>query len=501
MPDAAHILARYRAALSKGGKAPERVESIGTLHGASLRGIVHSWHDGDKDRTDQNLGARIERQLQLGDRRYMQNGSGDVIEYKGLLKQRGITQDFIGSTELFTHPQYVKVLGRDKLSDGREVYRVEVSPPGGESETLGFDVQSGLLDRLEYIDGDGVFTVDFSDYRPVHGYLFAFKQVQSDGTHAFDVTQTLTSVTTGQKIDPAIFKPFVPARLDAPGPVTVPIAERNGGIYTDVTIHGRKFSFLIDSGAQGVVLDSAAAVELALVPQGSFEARGTARMGGIGVTTLDKLHIGEATLPVGVVSILDLARSTDGRFAIDGILGYPLFGAGEVQIDMVRKKMTIAPPGTLPPNGTKFDIEVDRELPEIGARINGIDGKFLVDTGNGNELLLFKPFADANRGIIPQSLRAAVPSYGVGGATRAYWVSIDELDLGPYRLFHRYTSVIQSSEGAFADRFDAGNIGLAILKNFVFTVDAFNGTMYLAKSSDFNDGSARRPEEDPTHFH
>ena len=491
VPDTAQILARYGAALSRGAQPPERIESWGTLSGALLHGSVHLWHDGENERTEENLGARIDRSLQLGARRFIQNSSGNVIELHGTLLARAVTQDFIGSTALIEHPEYATLLGRATLEDGRDVYRLRVQPPGGDAETIAIDARTWLLDRLEYIEGDGPFTIDFSDYRPVAGYLFAFKQVQSDGTHMFDITQTLTGVKPGAKMPPGIFAPFVPAKLIAKQPVSVPIKEISGGIYTDVVIHGQTFSFLIDSGAQGIVLDTRTAARLALIPEGSFEARGVARTAGIGVTSLDKLHIGTATLPVGTASILDLASSTAGRFPIDGILGFPLFGASEVRIAVAHHSMTLGPPGSLPAAGTKFPIDVDRELPEVQARVNGIDGKFLVDTGNGNELLLFHPFVEANRGVIPQTLHAAMPSFGIGGSTRAYAVTIDELDLGGYRLFHRYANVILSSEGAFADRIDAGNIGLAVLRNFVFTIDAFNDALYLERGDEYDDGSHR----------
>ncbi len=459
---------------------------MGTLSGAQLNGTFHTWHDGERERVEQNLGARTERSLQLGSRRFEQNSNGNVIEIKGLLLRRARTQDFIGSTALFDKPQYSKSLGFVKLNDGREVYQLEVSPPEGETETMSIDAHTHLLDRLEYVDGDGIFSVDFSDFRPVAGYIFSFKQVQSDGDHPYDVTQTVTQMIAGKSIPKSVFEPLVPVRLLVSRPVTVPIVERFGALYTDVVIHGRTFTFLIDSGAQGLVLDSRVSTLLGLLPQGSFEARGTSRTGGIGVTALDKIHIGDATLPVGVASILDLAGSTNGRFAIDGILGFSLFGAAMVQIDYAKMTMTIAAPGGLPALGTKFDVDTDRELPEM-------QGRFLIDTGNGNELLLFHAFMQAHPGLVTGTMRIADPSYGVGGASTSYSTSVGELDLGPYRLFHRTTNVILSTEGAFADRFDAGNIGLATLKNFIVTFDAFNRTLYLERGGLFSDGRERHP--------
>lgn len=495
-PTVAQILAAYKHAVAPSGASPPNsFEIIGTLAGANLSGTFHSWHQPEHDRFDQALGARAEKSLQLGQRRFEQNGSGNVIELKGLLMRRGITQDFINSTDLFAHPEFLKLKDVSKLEDGRSVYRLDVSPPGGEVETIDLDTQSGLLDRLEYIDGDGMYSVDYTDYRPVAGYLFSYKQVQSDGDHPFDIAQTAVKIIANKKIAPEIFAPFVPSRLLASGPVTVPLVEEQGALYTKVTIHGRTFNFLIDSGAQGIVLDSRVATRLGLLPEGSFEARGASRMGGIGVTSLDQIHIGDAILPVGTASILDLAGATEGRFPIDGILGYPLFGSSMVQIDCAKKTMTLAVPGGLAAAGTKFDIDVDRELPEMQADVDGIEGRFLIDTGNGNELLLFHDFVDAHRGMLGPTLHLAPPSFGVGGSTRSYRANVDVLDIGPFRMFHRNTNIVLSTQGAFADHFDAGNIGLGVLENFVVTFDAFNRTMYLARGQNFSDGHDRVPPQ------
>lgn len=492
LPQAAQILALHHAALAPHGASPPAVlESSGTLTGANLNGTFATWHDPDHDRVDQILGIRQERTLRIGERQFLQNSSGNVIELKGLLLRRARTQDFITSADLFGKPQYSTVVGAATLPDGRDVIQLQVSPPGGEPETMDIDAQTHLLDRLEYVDGDGMFTIDFSDYRPLDGFLFSFKQVQSDGDHPYDITQIVTEMLPKQKISPETFVPFVATHLKAAAPITIPITERAGALYADVSIFGRTFSFLIDSGAQGVVLDSRVAASLTLEPEGSFEARGATRSAGIGVAALDHLLIGGAALPVHVVSVLDLNASTAGRFPIDGILGFPLFGACQVTIDYAHKRMTIAPPGTQSPRGEAFDIDVDRELLELNATVNGVQGRFLVDTGNGNELLIFHNFLEAHTGMLAFNPTGSAGNYGIGGATRAYATDVDELDIGAYRFFHSYANVILSDEGAFADRFDAGNIGLGVLKNFVVTFDVPDRKLFLTPGVNFNDGRDR----------
>jgi hypothetical protein len=52
-----------------------------------------------------------------------------------------------------------------------------------------------------------------------------------------------------------------------------------------------------------------------------------------------------------------------------------------------------------------------------------------------------------------------------------------------------------AEKGAFADRIDAGNVGLGILKNFVVTFDLTNSALYLEKGEGFDDGRLRTATE------
>ncbi|MBV8117012.1 MAG: hypothetical protein JOZ01_03500, partial [Candidatus Eremiobacteraeota bacterium] len=119
----------------------------------------------------------------------------------------------------------------------------------------------------------------------------------------------------------------------------------------------------------------------------------------------------------------------------------------------------------------------------------------VVDTGNTNELLVFAPFASAHPGVVQTAGHHFANNFGVGGSARAVNTVVNELDIGPYRLFNRDAAVMLTSEGAFADRFDAGNIGMGILKNFVVTFDLANGTMYARPGPGFDDGRYRAQQE------
>jgi hypothetical protein len=191
------------------------------------------------------------------------------------------------------------------------------------------------------------------------------------------------------------------------------------------------------------------------------------------------------------VTTIDLGASTSGAFHIDGILGYPLFAQTIARIDVAARTMTFGPPGTLAPGGARIALELDRSFPEARFRLDlGPPEPFVIDTGNAAELLLYKPFVDRHPGIVPFT-SSQRRSYGIGGGTESYRSSLEELDIGDTPIYHVDTDVMLAASGAFADRFDAGNVGLGVLENFVVTFDYTGAAMYVEPGRAFDDGRSR----------
>jgi hypothetical protein len=207
---------------------------------------------------------------------------------------------------------------------------------------------------------------------------------------------------------------------------------------------------------------------------------------------LPELEVGNGKMRDLVVSSLDLGSATGGALRIDGILGYPFFAAATVQIDPVAGTMTFGPPGSVVANGVRVPIETDRAFPEAHVRLNGgVDALFIIDTGDAASMLLYDPFYQTHRSIATLSDRER-RSFGIGGSTASLEASVDAVELGGISLYHVDTSIMRSKQGAFADRFDAGNVGLGLLQNFIVTFDESRNAMYLQKSSAFDDGRLTR---------
>jgi predicted aspartyl protease len=490
-PSLASVLARYVRAMSDPGVPKlENYEASGTIAGAGLSGTYHEWDAGDRHRTDANLGPRTQRTLQIGDRFYVADENGIARQLTGVLQRRSLTQALIESGDFANRPERC-ALRAPEVIDGQAVDVIDVTAPGGDTETLALSAATGLPVRIAYDDDDSRTTIAFADWRSIEGYRFPFKTVTSDGDSAFDTTQTTTQIAIGKPIEASIFAPLVSRRIEMDDTDTVPLTFRDGHLYVSARVDGHAYTFLVDTGAQNIVLDKHVAQELHLPGLGDFEASGAKRTGGLQIVSVDAFAIGSGTLRHLVVATIDLHGSTSGAFAIDGILGYPFFASALVKIDIAGRTMTFGAPGSFVPAGERLAVDVDRSIPEVRLRLNGnVDAPFIVDTGNAADILLYKPFVDHHAGIVPYSTTTR-NSYGIGGAAASYRTSLDELDIGSNPIYRADTDVMQATSGAFADRFDAGNVGLGLLQNFVLTFDLSNNALFVERSSTYDDGRSR----------
>lgn len=484
------VLASREAALAAlHAGTPSFLETSGSVAGSGLLGTFHTWNGGGDARSDEQIGLQREQTYRIGTRVYAVNPSGNVRRFTGLLLRRSLTDAFLDRDGFVSQPQYDALLGTAILRGGRAAYAIRVSPPGGQPETVYLDARTFMIDRISYAQDDGTRTMDYGDYRALHGAVVALREVQSNGDHAFDITSFTTHVVVDRPIPAALFAVPAAPVVAADGPVRVPLTELRGHYYVHVSIRGHRYLFLLDSGAQSVVLDTHVAKDLGLPTQGDLEVSGANRMGGLSYAALPHIAVGAAVFPVRTAAVLSLGNIT-GSAPLDGILGYPCFAEAELRVNPDTGMLTIAKPGSLPPRGAALSIDVDRQLPEIRASINGSSGRFVLDTGNNSELLLYESFVEKHQELLPIDRRFA-QNFGVGGSVRALRTTIGELQLGAFRLYNRITDIILAQRGAFADRFDAGNIGTGVLRNFIFTFDEANDRFYVTPSEEFSDGRYR----------
>ncbi|MDQ6944562.1 MAG: hypothetical protein M3169_18845, partial [Candidatus Eremiobacteraeota bacterium] len=251
----------------------------GTLSGEGLTGTYRIVRDGVNERQDEQLGPRHETTLRLGDKVFVRNANGNVRELRGYLRRRALTEDLIDSGDFVKHPELTRFVGWGDAG-GTKAWRLEVNATGGEPETLWIDPASGLPLRLEYLDGDGPSYIDYADWRDVKGRKIAFRNTLTDGDHRFDTVQQTTSVRLDEPVDPASFAPLAPRLLATDRVHTIPLVERGGHVGATVRIANKDWFFILDTGAQSILVDSAVLKAAGVSGTGALEVRGASRSGG-----------------------------------------------------------------------------------------------------------------------------------------------------------------------------------------------------------------------------
>jgi hypothetical protein len=455
---------------------PHAFATRGTLAGGGLVGSFRSVREGDRLYEEQRLGTRVEQHWTVGDAFTERDANGVVRRWHGTLLRRARTQAYVDDDGFLRDPARARVLPPE-LVHGRPTHPVIVSAPHGDEMTLYFADDDRRIIRTAFADADGTTTVDYADFRDVGGENIPFSTVVSDGDPAYDLTATVVSAEPVADVDPAAFVIPPSKTLIATGPQAMPLVMRNGHYLVPVFIAGKRYEFLLDSGASSVVLDTHVAKELGLAGVGAFEAKGANRLGGVQDIALPPVSIGSALLADLSASSLDT-----GALRIDGILGTPFFAESLVELDFKRNTMRFGPPGSFKPRGARVALDTDRALPEaqLVAGAARIPGEFLVDTGNSNAILLYRAFVERHPSIVPFTASNSL-TYGIGGATQTYRTKLDRLDFGGVVLHDRPTDVMLATTGAFADYHDAGNIGLGVLDDFVVTFDEANDALYIAR--------------------
>jgi hypothetical protein len=132
-----------------------------------------------------------------------------------------------------------------------------------------------------------------------------------------------------------------------------------------------------------------------------------------------------------------------------------------------------------------FTLNED-QMPVVRARINGIEGRFLIDTGDRSSLTLFGPFWRAkglDRGLGRTTI--AMTGYGIGGPIRSIVGRPATFSLGGVPVPAPVTRLSLQKAGVFTSADYAGSIGMGVLKRFVCSFDDGRHRLWLSRSPNF----------------
>jgi predicted aspartyl protease len=255
---------------------------------------------------------------------------------------------------------------------------------------------------------------------------------------------------------------------------SIPFDFVDNRIFVSVIINGKgPFSLILDTGG-ALSVDTQVAQELGLSLHDPFPVSGAGPDQVLGyLTELESLQVGEDSLVHQEAMVIPVGSIRDaiGLIHFDGVMGSEFFQKHVVQIDYKSSRLSVFPSSmNLESRGHVIPIVFDGSQPTIHATVDGVEGKFLVDTGDRFTLTLFGPFARKNgiREHYPQFITTC-SGFGIGGP-----ICGDILRLGSFGFWSSAASRIPvripRDDDYNVDEW-AGSVGNGILKTHNLVVD------------------------------
>ena len=283
----------------------------------------------------------------------------------------------------------------------------------------------------------------------------------------------------------------------APAPAAIPFRLIGSTVLLPVHIErSDTLWFILDTGASGGAVDLPRAVQLGLhFEKGESEARGS---GG----TVSSHHLRPIEIQLGSIRLRSNQYSAFPLPAlaqrmghvVDGIVGSDLFRRYVVDIDYRARVLRLYEPSSFRYRGSgeRLSLTYTNNHPYVHARIEladgrKIDGRFVVDSGSSQGVILLHEFAE--RESVAATVAKTVPVSGLGvcGETASHIGRIAGLELGSLRLAAPLLTLPPAGPGEFATRGSAGNLGGAILKKFRCVFDYSRSALILEPATDLNE--------------
>ena len=274
------------------------------------------------------------------------------------------------------------------------------------------------------------------------------------------------------------------------GPITVPFAKAIGAsswIPIDVKINGKgPFHFILDTGAFANFISPDLAAELGITSNENTKVNsGGEKTIDAGIIDLKSVEIGSANLEKTACFIAPMPSG----FPIRGMLGSDVFQKYVVTVNYALRVIVMSNPATFTYKGNGADLPLifnsERLRPIITAEIDGIVGRFLLDTGGDWALVMYGNSVKANN--LKEKYRDDLQISETNTVTGIQEVALTyqpTLTLGDSVLKEVPTELRDPRDAA--NRGADGNIGGDILNRFTVTFDYGHKHVYFEPNANYS---------------
>jgi predicted aspartyl protease len=251
--------------------------------------------------------------------------------------------------------------------------------------------------------------------------------------------------------------------------------------FIDVKIKGHTLHCILDCGADfGLDLQTANRLGLKLEHPGTMGNGAGANRAKIWTTQVPQTQIGTVQIPKTTYLVTDVSEVKNKLHLpyLDGFVGYSFMKNYAVQFDYPKRVINFYSSYTAP-SPIPFTLYQDG-VPQIKAKIDGIEAPVIFDTGDRTAFTLLPHFA-AKAGIAKhyKLTDTMITGFGLGGPVYARRFILKSLQMGNIIVAQIPSRLPTMKSGFFADTYIAGSIGGGVLKQYKFTIDYKGKKIYL----------------------
>ena len=273
---------------------------------------------------------------------------------------------------------------------------------------------------------------------------------------------------------------------------TLPFELIDNRVFVEVRLNGQgPFHFILDTGAPGFSLADTTVRALRLKTEDTGEDQ------GVGEKTLEISHCHLAEAKLGDLQFTNLeadviplgdSGNVFGTKPVDGVIGLELFQHVVVKHDYVHRVLTFTSPEKYNYRGAGIVVPfyLPRQIPVVDAELDGVRGKFGVDTGARTSLLLYTPYVEQNH--LREKYGAhleGVTGWGLGGPVRSLLARARELRIGDVVVHDLVVRLSTQKQGLTTSSAMAGLIGPDVLAQFDVTFDYARSRIIFEKNPQY----------------
>ncbi|MGH9944107.1 MAG: aspartyl protease family protein [Pyrinomonadaceae bacterium] len=253
--------------------------------------------------------------------------------------------------------------------------------------------------------------------------------------------------------------------------------------------------FILDSGADDLLIDAERARDLGLRLEGRARGRGVGE-GAFDITfakgvSLNFAGIEMVNQTLSATSLKSLPPFFGRR--VDGILGHHLFSHYTVEIDYAAQLVKLYDPAKFQYSGVgeRLPITMVGKLPTANVRIAlpgraPVEARLLIDTGANSEVVLNSPFVESQK-LLDNSIKTIreSSSSGLGGVSIILSGRALSLQLGRFVLEQPIVIFAKDRSGSFASRDFDGVLGGEVFRRFKMIFDYSSRQVILEPNAHF----------------